>query len=612
MGNARASGGHAAGQGTGKALGLLFEGFNFIMDKRKEAHADDLVNRLEEQFRQSTLPESVPSIPSQKGSVVAEPDPLEAALMSIREEEGEVDPLGLGTPGTETFPDLQKATSTEGKVSPVDLLAQLEQIHAVHAQERNTIDSTFSQSLIDADKIYSVVDEPEMNQRLVEHLHRAGRNAALYSQAKMVSDRMNLSGAETTPEMIMRLGPAQVDDMSARVNALPPEDPLEIITEWGRTETGEPGSRKSLANAKTGEIIGPVGTPEFIESASTQRVIDVNATPRAKERALVSDRMDNFVVFAQTADRVIEAITPQTVTGGMVTLAGEVAGSIRTMTSMFFNNTDPDSLQIDPDDPFDPENVAPEVFMGLDALNPETRSIVAGNAQLRSMYAHMAILYFRSHHPQAKSMSQQNLKNNLKALGGDLTDPNMMKNVLRTLVQNQALILNQASRNVDLGPYDPVYKPGVHYKMLSTEGPTTDPNSTWYMRPDMVRRLMGSSHDKVGLTLDEFTGTPQVERAIDITMGLYHDITTKLLLTADDVLGRVHEQYPGMTLEELQLVDPAILKDKFSLGIGEPSGDPLVPAPSVPTIQLSPAMIEQLRSGGLLPDGVIIQDARDR
>lgn len=601
-----------AGESTGKGLVSIVDLFIKQRQERKaEAAEDELVKALEGATKQLSEP-IAPITPATKAAPVSpapapvpesQLDPLEAALSGIREEEGEVEtgPTGQPLPPTPGKTVRERADTAAFK-SAIVKEKQAQQILAQERQDQAGSGLTLTQAVRAASKIRA--PGTEEFDALVEDLTRISKDASLQNMAKAISARMNAQGATTTPESILRQGAENVVNMSQTFKDLPPHTKIQIIEERKVLADGNTGFRKIAVIAEgpeAGKIIGPAGNPEFVPSPIA-RTQDVNATGLAKRRDLVDRRLTDFVVFARTADRVINALTPESTAGGMVAFAGKQFGNIRSMTALFLNQFSPDGMDIQ----FDPDNPPLASFAGLDFMSEKTRNQLQLNANLRSTYAHMAILYFRSNHPQAKSMSRNNLKNSIKALGGDLNDPTIMKNTLRNLVQNMALRAEIESQGVDMSSRDPAYDPRIPYKLLSGEN---SPNGRYYVPSSVAFNLKIPTDDAAGFTLKQFSELAPI-KALERQ---YYDTSSRLYISATEVLERLRKfGYENIPLEELATAEfdkefADLLRDQFKIGVGELADESFQEKDGLPSMgEITGRSQEALEAGNipLGPEGI--------
>ena len=633
-----------AGEVVGGGLIQLIQRLGAQRDERRREESEDaLIKALDDATRPRsepivaappTSPKAAPPIaPSRAAPLGAAPvspapaaapgsqlDPLEAALSVIREEEGEIEtgPTGQPLPPAPGKTVRERADTAAFK-SAITKEKQAQQILAQERQDQSASGISLTQAIRAASKIRA--PGTEEHRSLVNDLMNISKDASLRNMAKAISTRMNAQGAATTPESILRQGAENVVNMSKTFKDLPPHTKIQIIEERGITADGNTGFRKIAVIAEgpdAGKVIGPAGNPEFVTSP-VARTQDVNATGLAKRRDLVDRQLTDFVVFAQTANKVINALTPEMLSGGMVGFAEKMFGNIRSMSSLFVNQFSAEGMDIQ----FDPDNPPMESFAGLDFMSPRIRNLLQVNSNLRSTYAHMAILYFRASNPTARSMSPRNLKVTMAALGGSLNDPLLMKNTLRTLVQNMALRAEIEARGVDLSSRDPNgYIPGRNYDLLGGEG---DPSGRYYISPETAFNLRVPTDMKVGGSLglegivgavsERFSPKKSDEEVLET---MYWDTDTKMQLTTEQVLGKLKDSGFGhIGLGELAAAEfdeelAKLVKDRFSIVLGSPPDESFMPKAEVPNVgELTPETLEAMQSGGMGMDaesGVIIRE----
>lgn len=616
-----------AGEVVGGGLIQLIQRLGAQRDERRREESEDaLIKALDDATRPRsepivaappTSPKAAPPIaPSRAAPLGAAPvspapaaapgsqlDPLEAALSVIREEEGEIEtgPTGQPLPPAPGKTVRERADTAAFK-SAITKEKQAQQILAQERQDQSASGISLTQAIRAASKIRA--PGTEEHRSLVNDLMNISKDASLRNMAKAISTRMNAQGATTTPESILRQGAENVVNMSNTFKDLPPHTKIQIIEERKILADGNTGFRNIAVIAEgpdAGKVIGPAGNPEFVPSPIA-RTQDVNATGLAKRRDLVDRRLTDFVVFALTADRVINDLTPASTSGGMVAFAGKQFGNIRSMTALFLNQFSDESMDIQ----FDPDNPPLESFAGLDFMSAKTRNQLQLSANLRSTYAHMAILYFRSNNPTARSMSPKNLKNNIKALGGDLNDPTIMKNTLRTLVQNMALRAEVESQGVDLSSRDPAYDPRLPYRLLSGEN---NPNGRYYIPSSVAFNLRVPTDEAAGFTPKQFGELSQV-KALETQ---YYDTVSRLYIGASEVLERLKKAgFENIPLEELASAEfdsefADLLRDQFSIGVGELADESFQEEPELPNMgEITDRSLRAMEDGSipLGPEGV--------
>ncbi len=452
--------GELSGQGIVKI-------FNFFMEKKKEADADDLVNKLEEDFRQSLSPTPA-STPS--ASVAATPSPtpgtappvsiatrsnetpLKDALAQLRFEEGEDapdDPLGIGDPGTRTFPDLESSTKAEGELSAdpfMEDMAAGRRLDAVK-EDMSTIvgaNLTMRQALLEADDIYDPGTQEHIS--LVDALMRSSDAAAHTIRAGMLGKRLRELGSNVTDEQVLAMGPQAADVLAADITALPDMPGVHIVTEQDFMADGKTvGFRKIMVDS-TNKFIGYVGNPNFTPQ-SVQRTQDVDASNVATQTRLADKQLRGAADFVNSAHEVMKMLNSQTVMGSSVNWVRGIEGFLRSTSALIRGEME---LKNKDGNAWDPEALPDDFYGGISLIHSKTRDMLTRDANLRSLYAHLAIMYFRSTNPQAKSMSDKNLKLSMTALGGNLNDPKQMRDVLRLITSRVVERAANASARFDL------------------------------------------------------------------------------------------------------------------------------------------------------------------
>jgi hypothetical protein len=170
-------------------------------------------------------------------------------------------------------------------------------------------------------------------------------------------------------------------------------------------------------------------------------------------------------------------------------------------------------------------------------------------------------------------------------MGADLNDPDMMKATLRNLVRNMAIGVNVGLRGIDMSSYDSYgYNPHRPYNILSHDQPA---GSAYAMDPYVVDNINADSKESSGIRPDEFSETDQVQGVIKETKALWHNTVTGFEMTTNQVLDQVAAKgYPGMTMEDIQLMPTSVLKEHLDLGMGAARDlvrDPLAPQPESPS-----------------------------
>jgi hypothetical protein len=200
----------------------------------------------------------------------------------------------------------------------------------------------------------------------------------------------------------------------------------------------------------------------------------------------------------------------------------------------------------------------------------------------------------------------------MRALGADLNNPLMMKNTLRNLVHNMGIGINVALRGVDMSAYDPYgYDQSKPYDLLSGEH-----TGAYAMDDDTLINLRLPESERSGLTKEEFLNTPTIRGGVESVRKLealakvtYNDTLTGLQMDGTGALERMKERgFPGITLEEMQLLDPDILKEQFDIIIGDAGYRPVGLEPEIPSAGIfTPGVRKAIQDGTIgLPAGVTV------
>jgi hypothetical protein len=210
-------------------------------------------------------------------------------------------------------------------------------------------------------------------------------------------------------------------------------------------------------------------------------------------------------------------------------------------------------------------------------------------------------------------MSKDNLKISMRALGADLNNPLMMKNTLRNLVHNMGIGINVTMRGVDMSAYDPYgYDQRRPYDLLAG----SRPGSAYDISDEVLINLRLPESERSGMTTDEFVATPQVQGGIasakrleELAKITYNDTLTGLQMDGTGALERMNERgFPGITLEEMQLLDADVLRDKFDIIMGDAGYKPVALEPEVPSAGIfTPGVRRAIEDGTIgLPAGVTV------
>ena len=593
------SGGSAAG---GLASHLIGWAFDKSVEVIKERKAEDLANRMAEQMRQSMIaPISTPAaVTAPAATVEAIPavDPLQEALAGLRVDEGEPAMIPPAPTAPASVSPIKEAAAVPSPKSESDIFKdeiakQAAASQAIQAQEGGDITSAYTASINEAARIYPPDENPEEYQQLVDHLARMQGDMVLDSQAKMISDTFNAAGGRTTPGMIKNLGQDNVDKMYDRVAAS--QGNIEIVDRWGMTERNIPGSEPVFVNKDTQEVIGPVFPDQgLMEHVQTTRTVDVNASVAATSAGLANTRLRNAVQFVEGAHEISKLLTAETVMGSSVAFLRGAESWLRSASALIGSElesyADPDGTNA-----WDPDDLDDGFFKGLTFINEKTRGMLSQDANLRSLYAHLAIMYFRAQHPQAKSLSKDNLKLTMTALGGNLNDPEQMRQVLRTISNRVVKQAAGSSAGYIMDMHDPyvstVFGPKAKID-ISKSGLPYD--SAYYLNPEALYwlNLTDEAPIKPGQTVSEAAETPVGKMLI----GTWYDAKTGAVQKYEQIEKRMFDAgLENMTIEELNnaTFDSAYLADiKHRLGlVNEP------PEPDV--IQVNPAVSSIMTEEGV-------------
>lgn len=602
--------GGQVGEGVGKGIGLLF---NFFREKQKEAKADDLVDRLEEQFRQDlavpptasveATPAPTPGTPppgSPSRMRSAEGTPLKDALAQIRFEEGEEsidDPLGLGDSGTKTFTDFEGSTKTEGELSAdpfMDEMSAERRLDAVKEDMSKTLGAnlTMRKALREVDDIYDP-GTPE-HTSLVEALTRSSDAAAHQIRAGMLGKRLRELGATVTDEQVLAMGPQAADVLNDDIVNLPSLPNVNVVTEEGiippgQPGAGSPGTRKILVD-DTGKFIAYAGNPHFTPDP-IQRHQDVDASHIATQTRLADKQLRGAADFVNSAHEAMKLLDSETIMGSSVTWVRGVESFLRSSSALIRGEM---QLKNKDGSTWDPEALPDDFYGGISILHDKTRMMLGRDANLRSLYAHLAIMYFRSTNPQAKSMSDKNLKLSMTALGGNLNDPKQMRDVLRLITSRVVERAANASAGFDLGDYDAyvntISGPRNKVDILSGELPY---QSGYYVDPRIALEMrFGTDIDAPGQTVEEALQAPDGSRLVSA----WYDVSTNARMTMEQIQKRLDDsELSGVTLDMLNEAEfqPDLLREleeRLGITTAPPSISPIMVEPKADTIMSEEGM----------------------
>ncbi len=521
------------GEGVGQGIQFLFK---MIMDKKKDANADDLVNQLEEQLRQDASPKKETPMAPQ----LDEPpsgDPLEEVLRSLRSEVGEDDNIVMAPSGVAVGNDSLARDIAERK----ELDYQMREMSVMKGSGLTT-----AQAYDEADNIYDL-GTPE-NLELRNRLKLVGDITANRMTADIMADRINGHGGNITAEQVRAMPPEAVAQMRKNLTelAVAPDRKTQVVN-LQEVIGGKVQFKKQLIDSLTGNAIADLSG---WAPAPVQRTQDVNATHIAKATMDADTSLRHARDFGEAAAEIIQTINPTTIKGGAIGWVRGADNFIRTTTSMIRNQLN--LADADGSNSWDPESLDANIFKGVTSLDDRLHHMLGQDANLRSLYAHLAIMFFTSKHPHAKSMSQQNLKNTMTVLGANIGDPSHMKQVIRNIA-NQ--VIDQAAKNSAGLPMnewddqvDALY--GEKYPIdIRKQG--LRPDSRYYLSDNARFSLnpeWAENIERPGDTVEEFLAAADGQ----ILMETWYDAKTGTALTWTEIQDKIDKSdFPKMGPEHL-------------------------------------------------------------
>jgi hypothetical protein len=161
-------------------------------------------------------------------------------------------------------------------------------------------------------------------------------------------------------------------------------------------------------------------------------------------------------------------------------------------------------------------------------------------------------MYFRAQHPQAKSLSKDNLKLTMTALGGNLNDPEQMRQVLRVIGDRVTRQAADASAGYNLEPHAPGLSlsfPATH-KVDIMRPNTLDPNNPYYITPKVqeIMRLDNNERIAPGQTIQEYVESPSGT----VLVSTWYNLADGAAMLPEQILKRLKDaDMGGVTLADL-------------------------------------------------------------